>query len=144
MKILFSFFLTCFLFLGAQAQECEAYSPLTEDTFIELTQYTAKGKVTGRTEHLVLSGNGTEGTIKATVYDKKDNLAFSTDYTVECKDGGFYVEMANYLSTTGLPEGSNFDFEMDGDFLKFPSGMQAGDVLDEGEILAEVKSNGTT
>ncbi|MBX2846556.1 MAG: DUF3108 domain-containing protein [Saprospiraceae bacterium] len=124
-------------------QNCDTYAPLTEGVFLELTNYNAKGKATGRTEHLVIDSSPASAVFQATIFDKKDKEVSQMEYNVQCADGGFQVEMANYLDTGNLAA-SEFEIEMDGDFLTFPANMQVGDELEAGELNAELQSSGTT
>ena len=120
-------FLTNFL---ADAQDCEPYIPMDEGVEFEMKSYNAKDKFQSKTIQKVISKTASAGNVEATlhmdIYDKKDELTTSTEYTISCKDGVFMVDMQMFIPQESMTAYQNMEMTVDGDFLKFPANPIAG------------------
>lgn len=130
-----------FSYWNSNAQECEAYAPFSEGIYMEMASYNAKGKLESTFQYTVTAAEEQSAQIHATCYDKKDKEMFEMDYNVMCEDSVFKVEMNNFIDPTAFG-GDDFEMVFDGDFLEYPSGMQAGDELPGGDITVDLNSSG--
>jgi len=97
-----TFLLMLTLILGAltvTAQaDCNPYIPITKGSKWELTNYSKKGKKTGRAAYelvdKVTTGDKITFTIKTLAYDKKDKEIFDNTYVATCEEGNFKFDMS--------------------------------------------------
>ncbi|WP_394750268.1 TapB family protein [Spongiimicrobium salis] len=145
-------YLILVLLIGTQAyaQECNAAVFLKKGAKLTYTDYTKKGKVESTSVHETLEITEEEGSliaaIKATLFNAKGQEQFTTEYAAGCKNGLFYMDMLRFFDMGKLAEHDQKDIELiiDGDVLYFPVNMQAGEVLEDGNINIKVNANDFT
>lgn len=124
------YLITCLLLISSfnilSAQiDCKPYIPTTVGTTWELTNYTDKGKVTGRIEYelvdKVVNGNDITFSIKTTTYDKKDEAIFTSSYDARCRDGKFALDMAFMMDGNSMQAYQNMDVSIDASDFEIPS-----------------------
>jgi len=133
MPILLFVFTTAF----ALAQDCEMYFPVNKGQVRMMSSFDQKDKLTGKSKQTVIesiqSSDAFTITILSEAMDPKDELLFSGEFTVECKDGVFYMDMDDLLS--GLTSTmQDVEFTIEGDNLDYPAKMKPGDKLKDGSV----------
>lgn len=129
-----------------KSQDCEFYFPVEKGTKVEMTDYDKKGKVTGVGTSTVIEklqvGAAQEVKVaveyKATGTDKP----FTSEYSVKCENGEFYINMNNFLDKNALAGYQNMDITVDAEQMTLPSKLTAGQVLGNGRVTAKIASSG--
>ncbi|MFP4846852.1 hypothetical protein [Winogradskyella sp. PE311] len=126
MKTLTSILIFLISLNGGFAQnDCKPYIPTKKGTQWELTNYTGKGKVTGKTSYEVIDkiveGNSATFTINSKSYDKKDKLVFEGEFTAKCIDGVFDIDMDFKMDGNQLKQYKDMALEVDASKLDLPS-----------------------
>lgn len=132
------------------AQECNAALFLKKGNVLEYTSFDKKGKALSKASHETLSikeeGVKLTALIKVVSQDIKGKDSFSAEYEASCVDGVFSIDMARFFDMSKLQQynADDFSVEMDGDVLEFPTGMNAGDALNDGTITVKVNKEDFT
>jgi len=132
------------------AQECNAALFLKKGNVLEYTSFDKKGKALSKASHETLSieeeGDKLTALIKVVSEDIKGKDSFSSEYEASCVDGVFSVDMARFFDMSKLQQynADDYSVEMDGDILEFPTGMNAGDALNDGTITVKVNKEDFT
>ena len=142
--VLIFFCICCIPF--ANAQNCEAISPMKAQMKLEHTHYNKKGKVEFIQNHTVTSTENKEGFYimnleSSKVFTKKSkNTNAVTSYALKCKNGNFFIDMNSYIpqQQQGGNKNSSLTIEASGDFLLFPSELTEGQSLENGEITLNI------
>lgn len=141
-------FLVALCFYGALvAQDCEAYFPMKEGAEFEMTSYDKKDKVTGKIKHKVMAyANEGSGNISCSVqqetYDDKDELVYTNDYTVQCVDGAFTLDMSLYVDSEQMSGYQDMDTEVEATNLEMPMSPVAGQDLGDGSVTVKIGTGG--
>ncbi len=132
--------ITCF------AQDiCRPYVPEQKGTKWEITNYSGKGKVTGRTTYelvdVVIDGNSTTYTINSKSFDQKDKEVFASTFEAYCKDGKFEFDMAMKMDGNSMKSYKDMEFDVDASTFEIPSmDASAGTALDDGSLIVKIGS----
>jgi hypothetical protein len=128
------------------AQDCDAYFVTDEGDFREMKSYDKKDKLTGTIQQKVIEIKEIQGgksiTVRVDSYDKKDELTFSDDLTMTCKDGIFTVDMKNYLNYEMMSGLESISIDIEADNLEMPSDLQPGMELKDGYIKVKATNMG--
>lgn len=127
--------------------ECKPYIPVSEGTTWEITNYSGKGKETGKVsytlEKKVETGNSATFTIASTSYDSKGKESYSNKFEAYCIDGKFKFDMAFKLDGAAMASYENMDVDVDATEFEIPSmDAAAGTELEDGSLTVNVGSNG--
>lgn len=146
-KLIFT--LLAFTLIGSGfivSDACKAYYPMEKGKKFELTYYSGKDKVQGRTGYEIIekseSGNSLSATVHMTSYDKKDEQILESDFTVKCENGIFEIDIRGILSGAQMQQMSSMegmDVSVASVNLELPSTMKVGDQLKDGQL--EMKLN---
>ena len=127
-----------------KAQDCNIYFPNEKGTVVETTSYTKKDKVTSVLKQTVLEKTQTAGVttikIKNEVTDEKSDVVNSSEYTIKCEGGQFYIDMESYLNQEQMSAYKGMQVDVDADDLTIPSNLQVGQKLNDGRVTAEIKN----
>ena len=130
----------------AFSQSCEAYYPMDEGVSFEMTSYSAKEKVTGKTKSTIIekkgSGNEIEAVVKVVHFDKKDKESFSSEYSMFCRDGQFSVDMRNMMGPDNMGSLQGMEIDVDASEMTFPADPQPGTTLDDAHLKVSMRSTG--
>jgi hypothetical protein len=134
--------------ISAQS-DCHPYIPVSEGSTWEITNYSAKGKETGKIAYELLekSSSGSDVTykIKAITYDNKGEETFTTEFEAWCKGGQFQFDMAFKMDGSAMAAYENMDVDMDASEFELPSmNASAGTTLKDGTLSVQVGMNGAT
>jgi len=117
------------------SQICEEISPYKEGLKLEYTQYNKKGKVKSIENHRVTSVENSDGSLSINLQSTTGKKSKETkNYTLNCVDGDFYIDMSNYTSLQEQSNGESVQVKASGSFLEFPATMNEGDNLRDGNI----------
>ncbi len=146
MKHLLLLVLSSFLTVSLLAQDCEGYFPVKGGTFIETKNYDAKGKLTGTSQQTILSADQIPGglslKVKSESLDSKDKLQYSQELGMRCENGVFYMDMKNFLDPNTMSGFKDMEVSVDGIDLEYPSVLQIGQTLKDGDIQMKFMSGG--
>src|SRR6478735_2659115 len=122
-----------------QAQNCEAYFPLSLNAESQLTQYDENGKPTGRSLYKVKevhnTATGKDAVLWVENYDKKDQKDSEGEFKVICKDNATHIDMKAFmLNNPSLKSYEDMDMTMTGDFLQFPNKLSEGMSLPDATV----------
>ena len=139
--------LVLFASIAYAQTDCKPYIPVSEGTTWEMTSYSAKGKVSGKTSYELVkkveSGNGTTFTIASTSYDNKGKESFSSEFDAFCIDGKFKFDMAFKMDGATMASYENMDIDVDAtEFEIPPMEAAAGTELKDGSLTVNVGSGG--
>lgn len=133
---------------GLYAQECDGYFPVNSGAFIEMKNYDAKGKLTGTSQQTILAVeplvDGLSLKVKSDQFDNKDKLTFSQELGMRCEKGVFYMDMKNFLDPNTMGGMKDMEMTIDGVDLEYPSVLQVGQMLKDGDIKMNFMSGGMT
>ncbi len=140
-KIYFIFILT--IHLGYSQNDCNPYVPITKGATWEITNYTAKGKATGKIAYELIdkveNGNDITFKIKTVTYDKKGIEVYSNIFEAKCIDGEFDFDMAFKMDGNALRAYENMDVQVDASKFEIPSfDVSSGTKLDDGTLDIKV------
>ena len=140
--------LLAFIVTASYAQtECKPYVPYTKGSKWEITNYSPKGKETGKIAYELIdkveTENGITFTIKTTTYDKKGKETYSGQYEAYCVDGKFDFNMAFKMDAAVMQANSGMDVDIDASEFEIPTmEAPAGSTLKDASMVMTVTSNG--
>ena len=129
--------------------DCKPYVPTKKGATWEITNYSQKGKQTGKIAYELIDkvedGNTITFTIKNVTYDDKGKEIFSNTYNAKCVDGEFEFDMAYKMNGESLKAYQNMDVEIDASEFEIPS-MDAspGTILDDGTLEVGIGADGAS
>lgn len=140
-KIVFVSILT--IHLGYSQTNCKPYVPTEKGTIWEITNYSAKGKASGKIVYELLdkieNGNDVTFKIKTVTYDKKEEEIYTNTFEAKCIDGKFDFDMAFKMDGGALRAYENMDVQVDASKFEIPSfNAAAGTKLDDGSLEIKV------
>lgn len=125
------------------AQNCNLYFPSKEGTEMEITNYDAKGKVTGTVKEKILKketiANGIAVTFESRTFNKKGDSTARNQFQVKCENGVFYFDMNDFIPPSQNQSGKN-SMEIKADKLDFPSNPEVGKTLSDGTVTMTMKN----
>jgi len=135
--------------IGYSQTDCKPYVPNAKGTQWEITNYSAKGKETGKISYelleKVVSGNEIIFTIKNTTYDNKGEQVYSSTFDAKCVDGKFEFDMTYRLDGGSMEAYESMDMEIDASNLEIPTmDVSAGTRLEDATLKIGLGSGGTT
>jgi DUF3108-like len=144
-KIALIFILT--IQVGYSQTNCKPYVPTAKGATWEITNYSAKGKATGKIAYQLIdkveNGNNVTFKIKTVTYDKKGEEIYTNIFEAKCIDGKFDFDMAFKMDGGALQAYENMDVQVDASKFEIPSfDASAGTKLDDGSLEIKVGSGG--
>lgn len=145
MKKLITILLVAFIAHEGSSQ-CNAYFNFKEGTTYEMTHYSAKDKVTGKSLSEILSiednGGVLTATIKGTVYDEKGKELTSMDFEYICDQGVLKMDLRKFIPEDMFGGDADIEFEMEGNYLELPKQLEVGQELKDGMIEGKMTMEG--
>ena len=140
-------FFLCSASLAWTQVDCHPFVPTTIGTKWEVTDYSPKGKVIGRTTleliDKVVEGENMTFKIASTYYDKKGKESFKNEFEAYCKGGTFEFDMAFKMNGGAMQAYQNMDFEVDASSFTVPDmDAKPGTVLPDGSLAVSIGSGG--
>lgn len=128
-----------FSMVNVQGQsDCNPYLLLSEGSSWETESYNAKDKYQGKQVYEVVSVEGDNNSLVATVrfqsYDKKDKEVMSDEVSFTCENGVVKMDMSEYVPTEMIQSMESMEFEFEVDNMSMPSELVVGKQLDDGSI----------
>ena len=143
MKIL-TIALLAFIVNTSSAQtDCKPYVPTSKGTKWEITNYSKKGKETGKVAYELIdkveTANSSTFTIKAVSYDKKGKETFANTYKAFCVNGKFEFDMAFKIDGAAMQSYQTMEVTVDASEFEIPSiDATAGTTLKDGSLVVNV------
>jgi hypothetical protein len=145
MKKFYLIILISFISYETQSQ-CNTYFNFKEGAEYEMTHYSDKDKVTGKSLSQILSVDDNGGVltahIKGTAFDKKGEEITSMNFEYICDDGVLKMDMNKFIPKDMFGSDAEIEFEMEGDYLELPESLEIGQSLKEGMIEGKMTMEG--
>jgi hypothetical protein len=145
MKKFYLILLISFISYETQSQ-CNTYFNFKEGAEYEMTHYSSKDKVTGKSLSQILSVEDNGGVltaqIKGTAFDKKGEEITSMNFEYICDDGVLKMDMNKFIPKDMFGSDAEIDFEMEGDYLELPENLEIGQSLKDGMIEGKMTMEG--
>jgi hypothetical protein len=139
---------TALLLQNALSQDCEAYFPMKEGSYLEQKTYNEKDKLQSTNKMTVLEktivGDRYGVLVEVKGYDEKDKEVINTQQEVYCENGVFYVDMKKFLDQQTMESMGDMELAMESENMEFPSNMQPGQMLKDARITLTAQSQGLT
>jgi hypothetical protein len=136
-------FLIALVFLftlsSSQAQDCQsAYSPILEDTKMEMTNYDKKGRISSISKaniyEVASKGDTTAAKVHAQVVDDEGEEIFKSDYEIKCIKGVILMDMRDIMGDMAK-QFEKMDVAVEGNFIEYPDNMTVGTKLPDAEMV---------
>ncbi|HHG84919.1 MAG TPA: hypothetical protein ENJ82_09250 [Bacteroidetes bacterium] len=149
MKVITFFALILLASIGFAQTDCKPYVPVSEGSKWEQTNYSGKGKETGKIAYELLKKENTaEGylfRIKADSYDKKGKLTYSNTYDANCVNGEFKFDMAVKIDGAAMQSYQSMEVDVEASDFEIPSmDLPEGSSLEDGTLTMQIGSGGVT
>ena len=145
MKKFYLIILISFISYETQSQ-CNTYFNFKEGAEYEMTHYSDKDKVTGKSLSQILSVDDNGGVltahIKGTAFDKKGEEITSMNFEYICDDGVLKMDMNKFIPKDMFGSDAEIEFEMEGDYLELPESLEIGQSLKDGMIEGKMTMEG--
>lgn len=126
--------------------QCNTYFNFKEGTEYEMTHYSDKDKVTGKSLSQILSVEDNGGVltahIKGTAFDKKGEEVTSMNFEYICDEGVLKMDMNKFIPKDMFGSDADIEFEMEGDYLELPRSLEIGQSLKDGMIEGKMTMEG--
>lgn len=126
--------------------QCNTYFNFKEGAEYEMTHYSGKDKVTGKSLSQILSVEDNGGIltalIKGTAFDKKGEEITSMNFEYICDEGVLKMDMNKFIPKDMFGSDADIEFEMEGDYLEFPKSLEIGQSLKDGMINGKMTMEG--
>jgi len=129
--------------IGFAQTDCKPYVPVTKGAKWEITNYSAKGKESGKTAYVlsdkVETESGSTFTIEAITYDKSGEEVFANKYDAHCVDGKFSFNMAFKMNGESMQAYEEMDVNIDASDYEIPTmDVAAGTNLKDGTMTISI------
>ncbi|MTI41844.1 hypothetical protein [Fulvivirga lutimaris] len=135
-KILLFMFVMAYA-VGVYAQ-CNPYYNFKEGASWEITNYSAKDKVTGRQVNTIKSmedlSNGWKAEMNMKSYDKKDELVIDKDIEASCENGVIKLDMDRFFPEETMQAFKDMDMTIETENLEIPSDLSVGMSLNDASL----------
>jgi hypothetical protein len=133
---------------ASNAQECVMYFPDKIGSVREMKFYDQRDRLSSITRQEILdkiiSGAATQVKVRTTSYDKDESEIYTGELEFICENGIFRFDLKDYLDPATLASYQDMGVDITADNLSYPSNLQNGDKLPDGDIKMVVKSGATT
>lgn len=135
----FSLMIAVLSMINAQGQtDCNPYMLLSEGSSWEMESYNAKDKYQGKQSYEVVSVEGDQNSLVATVrfqsFDKKDVEVMNDEMSFSCEDGVVKMDMSEYVPAEMIANLESMEFEIEVDNMSMPAELSVGKQLDDGSM----------
>ena len=129
---------------GLKAQDCTFYFPQKPGTTLEMKHYNAKDKLTATTQTKIIEKSATSIKFTSEFSDEKDKKVHTGTYEVHCKNGEFTMDMSSFTQGMNLDAYKDMEIKFETDEMSFPSMLQPGMKLNDGEVRIKIANQGMT
>jgi hypothetical protein len=128
-----------------QAQDCQsAYSPMLEDTKMEMTNYDKKGRISSISKaniyELTNRGDTTAAKVHAQIVDEEGEEIFKSEYEIKCLKGIILLDMRDIMGDLGK-QFDKMDVSVEGNFIEYPDNMTVGTKLPDAEMVLTMNAD---
>lgn len=130
----------------AKAQDgarCQAFFVMEEGAVFEMTHYKDNGKVTGSSQHTVLSRGSTTKrdtvVVRCERLDKHGESLGSSRYFVGCETGTFFIDFSVFMNNRSLDAYKGIEKRFSETHLEVPAGIKVGDQLIETTMKVQLE-----
>jgi hypothetical protein len=145
MKYFFIALIFLFTQTRNQAQDCQSgYSPMLEDTKLEMTNYDKKGRIISISKaniyEVASKGDTTAAKVHAQIVDEEGEEIIKTDYEIKCLKGVILMDMRSLLGDLGK-QIDKMDVTVEGNFIEYPDKMSVGTKLPDAEMVLTMNAD---
>jgi hypothetical protein len=116
---------------------------LSEGSSWEMMSYNAKDKYQGKQFYEVISVEGDQSSLVATIhfksFDKNDKEVMDDEMSFSCENGVVKMDMSEYVPAEMLESLESMEFEIEVDNMSMPSELTVGKQLDDGSMNMSAK-----
>jgi hypothetical protein len=122
---------------GYAQNACSTYYPFKEGVKFEMTNYNAKGKVTGSVKYELKDVTDDSAVLFNETFDKKGASVLSSEVKLICTGDGISIDFKSLISSAVLEqyEGMNMDIDISGKNINIPNNLSVGQSLPDAELL---------
>lgn len=136
-----------FFITGISQNDCKPYVPADKGTVWEISNYNAKGKLTGTIVYELLekeiSGNEILFKVKNTTFDKKGVQMATNTFIAKCVDGKFEFDMTYKMDANSMQAFGDMEVDVDATDFEIPDMDTApGTQLEDGSLKISALAGG--
>lgn len=128
--------------------QCRVFFPMEVGNIREVTNYNAKGKVTGSVRQEVKQVSKTPQGVRVsvfnTMYDKKGEVISSGEIAMQCQDNEFHADAKLLLDPNTMGPFKNMDVQVESVDIIYPSKMYVGQLLPEAQVSVRAAMSGVS
>jgi hypothetical protein len=148
MKTFVSSFVIMMLAASLNAQDCRLYFPDKVGAIREMKFYNDKEKLTSISRQEILeksvSGKDVKIKVRSTAFDVDDKEVYSGDLEMVCEGGVFKFDMRSMIDPNTMNTYKEMGMEITTDNIVYPSSINAGESLPDGNLKMVIKSGQAT
>jgi len=133
--------------LKSFAQDCQNYYYLSNNSEVVITMYDRKSKESGKNVYKISEvnkvGKSLSSTLNFSVYDEKGKPITNGAGRFKCHGAGIDVDMRMSVPNDQMQTYKDMEIKAADAYLSYPSSMNAGQSLPDGNFSMEVTSKGT-
>ncbi len=143
MRLLLALTIAFFAVTSSAQVDCDVYLPTDKGTKWEMTNYSAKGKETGKVTYELIDKVETDTAtiykIKTVSYDKKGEEQYSSTFEASCNGDHFHYDMDCMIDGEQMAAYKDMDVDVDASELELPKAdAAAGTELADGSITIKM------
>ena len=147
-KAILSTLFVLFFFVSANAQHCNFYYPLIENTNLEFQSFSANDQLDAIQQLQVKKvkdmPGSTEATINSRILDSKNKLIHDGDFGVTCSGTEIKLDMRSLLDPSMMEAFDGMDVTMEVNDIIIPAEIKIGDKLKDASLRMTVAMGGMT
>lgn len=131
---------------GINAQNCNFYLPLVENSGLVYENYNRRDRLEGSQQVVIKSVRNEADRVVATVharhFDRRERVQHEGEYDVICQGDHLRIDIQSLLDQSVLEGFSDMELEIEGDELVLPSGLSEGQDLPDAAMKVSIRSGG--
>jgi hypothetical protein len=148
MKTFASSFIIMLFAATLNAQDCRLYFPDKVGAIREMKLFNEKDKLTSISRQEILdktvAGKVVMIKVRSTAYDAEDNEVYGGDLEMLCEDGVFKFDMKSMIDPNTMNTYKEMGMEITTDNIVYPSSINTGESLPDGNLKMVIKSGQAT
>jgi DUF3108-like len=132
--------------VNSYSQECNNYYYLQNKKTVEMAIYDKKGDVNGRLVYSIGEVTNSDGYLTANVqsemFDKKGRTIAKGNSVMKCNGGVMMINMKMIMPVPQTEQYSQASVKTQDFFIEYPTNMNKGDQLKDGNLSMEINNNG--
>jgi hypothetical protein len=131
----------------SKAQTCSTNNYFKKGAEFEVTNFDNKNKVISKSKSRVLdiksSGNTTEANVETKSFNAKGKEQMGTNVIVKCNNNSISMSMKGLINAEQMAGLKDMEMKIDETYLDYPSSLNIGNNLKDGNFKADMYTGGT-